>query len=95
MLAYFHGGQELCADFSGLATQAGKVAIIRSALEWEEGFRYSARQKTQMNMGGIVGEFELPGEEILPFWPFLWQGQWTQNGKLTTMGLGCYRIDKA
>jgi len=94
MLAYFHGGQELSADFAGLAAQARKVAITRSAIEWEEGVRYSSRQKTPMNMGGIMGEFELSGVDLLPFWPFLWNGQWTQNGKLTTMGLGCYRIGK-
>jgi len=43
-------------------------------------------------MGGLIGEIELDGADLEPFWPYLWLGQWTHAGKGAVMGLGRYRF---
>ena len=61
-------------------------------MEWREWTRYSSRQQERLQMGGLVGEAEIEGRDLEPFWPYLWLGQWTHAGKGTSMGLGRYRI---
>jgi hypothetical protein len=62
------------------------------ALTWRDWTRYSSRQQTTMQMGGLTGRLgvDLGGHERL--WPYLWLGQWTHAGKGTSMGLGRYRL---
>ncbi|MGH8476071.1 MAG: CRISPR system precrRNA processing endoribonuclease RAMP protein Cas6 [Methylococcales bacterium] len=48
-----------------------------------------------MQMGGIVGRFQLDETELEPFWPYLWIGQWLHAGKSATMGPGRYAIEAA
>jgi len=93
MIRYFHGDSALELDYASLFSKAESVALTPLSLRWEEGIRYSSRQKTAMNMGGIVGNCSLDTTDLAPFWPFLWEGQWMQVGKLTTMGLGRYVIN--
>ena len=95
MLAYFHGDFPLDVDFRGLVEQARQVPLIWTKLRWHDWTRYSSRQQTTMQMGGLIGEFALDGGEIGPFWPYLWVGQWTHVGKGTSMGLGQYIIVQA
>jgi hypothetical protein len=92
MLTYFHGDFPLEVDFRGLMEQARQVSLISTTLRWHDWIRYSSRQQTTMQMGGLIGEFALDGGDIGPFWPYLWAGQWTHVGKGTTMGLGQYTI---
>ena len=92
MLMAFHGGTMLNADFAALSRQAKTVPLRRAELYWREYTRYSSRQQTSMQQGGVVGDIELDGSGLEPFWPYLWLGQWTHAGKGTSMGLGCYRI---
>jgi len=95
MLTYFHTDAPLETDFKALVEQSRRVTICNASLRWHDWTRYSSRQQTTMQMGGIVGEFELPAEGIEPFWPYLWLGQWTHAGKGASMGLGQYRIGPA
>ena len=60
-------------------------------VRWHDWSRYSSRQKTRMQMGGLVGSLRLDGEALEEWWPLLWIGQWFHLGKGTSMGLGCYR----
>lgn len=93
LLSYFHTDTPLEVDFAALTRAAADVPIKNPRLRWYDWTRYSSRQETTMDMGGLVGSFELAGEALAPFWPYLWLGQFTQVGKGTTMGLGRYAID--
>ncbi|TAN46359.1 MAG: CRISPR system precrRNA processing endoribonuclease RAMP protein Cas6 [Methylococcaceae bacterium] len=95
MLSTFHGGQPWEADFAGLMHRAGAVALDNVQLSWHHLTRYSSRHGKTLEMGGLLGGFELSGEDLLSFWPLLWLGQWTSAGKGASMGLGAYRIAAA
>ncbi len=95
MLTYFHGASALETDFAGLTQASGQIEIVAKDLRFKDWTRYSSRQKAEMQMGGIVGRFQVQGKELEPFWPYLWLGQWIHAGKGATMGLGHYRIAPA
>lgn len=91
MLAQFHTASSLETDFRAL-TNAAHIINAYTRLQWRDLTRYSARQKTTMQMGGVVGEIILQDQEIEPFWPYLWVGQWVHAGSGATMGLGAYTL---
>ncbi len=93
MLTYFHTDNPLETDFAGLTQRAKQINFTRKNLQWYDWKRYSSRQKTQMNMGGVIGTLQLDSEGMEDFWPYLWLGQWTHAGKATSMGLGHYTIN--
>lgn len=62
---------------------------------WKEWTRFSTRQQTRMQMGGLVGGFSADLDALGPWAPFLWFGQWLHLGKATAMGLGRYRLGPA
>jgi len=93
-LAYFHADRELAVDFRALTAAAKRVAVDTD-LRWRDLERYSSRQRASMKMGGLVGTVTMAGAGIRPFWPYLWLGQWINVGKLTSMGLGRYRLSPA
>ena len=95
LLIAFHGDRPLDVDFAGLTQAACAVELERTRLRWRDWTRYSSRQRTTVPMGGLVGEIELDGTGLEPFWPYLWLGQWTHAGKGAVMGLGGYRIEMA
>ena len=92
MLTYFHTDTPLETDFAALVAQARTVEWSDRALAWRDWTRYSSRQQTTMQMGGVTGRLavDLVGHERL--WPYLWLGQWTHAGKGTSMGLGRYTV---
>ena len=92
MLMYFHGDAALSADFRQLKHVARSVAIFDRSLRWVDLVRHSSRQRTRMQMGGMVGTVGLDLCRAEALWPYLWLGQFIQAGKGTTMGLGHYRI---
>ncbi len=94
LLSSFHTDTPLDTDFRTLSQNARQIEI-QSTLRWLDLERHSSRQKTDMSLGGVVGELILPHENLAPFWPYLWLGQYTHAGRATTMGLGCYRIQPA
>lgn len=91
MLTTHHTDASLEADFQGLMALARSVPC-EATLKWQELTRYSARQKTAMQMGGLVGTVRLHHHDLTPFWPYLWFGQWVHAGTGATMGLGQYRV---
>jgi hypothetical protein len=92
MLTYFHTDTPLEADFAALGRSAREVPVHEPRLRWYDWTRYSSRQGTTMEMGGLLGHFRVRGGDVEPFWPYLWLGQWTHAGKGATMGMGSYRI---
>ncbi|MDD5033878.1 MAG: CRISPR system precrRNA processing endoribonuclease RAMP protein Cas6 [Methylococcaceae bacterium] len=88
---YFHTNIAMETDFAGLTQKARSVQIHEPCLRWWDWTRYSSRQDTEMQMGGILGNSQLDGAQLAQFWLYLWLGQWTHAGKATAMGLGRYR----
>lgn len=72
-----------------IAAAEQKVRLVKHRTSWYDWERYSNRQKTRMNMGGVVGSLTYEGE-LAPFLPLLLLGQYTHIGKNTTFGLGKY-----
>ncbi len=95
MLSYFHTDTPLETDFAALSQQARTVNFDHQDIRWYDWTRYSSRQQTEMNMGGIIGSLSLDMQQKEIFWPYLWLGQWTHVGKATSMGLGHYSIQTA
>lgn len=95
MLTYFHTDTPLETDFAGLMAAARGVPMTSVDLGWRDWTRYSSRQRTTMEMGGLVGRFRIEGVDLAPFWPYLWLGQWVHAGKAAVMGNGRYRIEYA
>ncbi len=92
MISYFHTDMPLETDFVGLTAKSKEIVITCQQLKWFDWTRYSSRQQTEMNMGGLVGSIELNTTGLDEFWPYLWLGQWTHVGKATSMGMGAYSI---
>ncbi len=95
MISYFHTDTPLETDFAALTAQARTVQFASQQLKWYDWTRYSSRQQTEMNMGGLIGSVELDMQGLEEFWPYLWLGQWTHVGKGTSMGMGAYSIKPA
>ena len=89
-IAYFYCGVELEADFRELVNKADKVKFT-SQFRRSEQSRYSARQKTRMDLDGILGEmtiFDCPPE----IFNWLTVGTKLGIGKNTSMGMGGFII---
>jgi hypothetical protein len=95
MLTYFHTETPLDTDFAGIMEEARQLDLTERQLVWKDWTRYSSRQKTTMEMGGLVGEIGIQLPEACLLWPYLWLGQWVHVGKGTSMGLGRYSIEMA
>jgi hypothetical protein len=76
------------------AAQAG-LHDDRSGLRWKDWTRYSARQRQEMTLGGVLGRWHLAGDAavLAQLWPWLWLGQWLHLGKNATMGMGGYVLE--
>ncbi|MCA1926555.1 MAG: CRISPR system precrRNA processing endoribonuclease RAMP protein Cas6 [Thiobacillus sp.] len=90
LISELHCGAPLALDFHALAKHATAVADEKR-LAWRDWTRYSNRQKQEMKLGGVVGEWRLDGD-LAPFWPFLFLGQWLHVGKNAAFGLGHYQL---
>ena len=93
LLTYFFGDTPLETDFPGLLRAAESVPLNNAELRWREWTRHSSRQNAKLQMGGLVGSFEVGRWELERFWPILWLGQWTHAGKGCSMGLGRYVLE--
>lgn len=92
LISEFHGAGTLALDFKALAAQAETLGSDKQ-LTWRDWTRYSSRQQQKMELGGVVGSWQLTGE-LTPFLPFLHLGQWLHVGKEAVFGLGGYRLEQ-
>lgn len=90
-LAYFHCGERCDLEFQRVKEEAAQVSLTHSDLRWWDWARYSARQQTQMKLGGFVGKVTYQGS-VQPFLPLLLLGTATHVGKACTFGHGRYVI---
>lgn len=94
-LAELYGGDPDGFDARGLDVLAASLRLVPQRLHWHEWTRFSSRQNTLMQMGGLIGDILLEGPSAADVWPALWLGQWTHVGKGTAFGLGGYRVQAA
>ncbi len=82
-------------DAQALVALAAQLGDDRSALHWRDDARYSARQRQETPLGGVLGRWTLSGDSavLAQLWPWLWLGQWLHLGKNATMGLGGYTLE--
>lgn len=92
MLCEYHTDTPWTPDFRAVMDAAGLVRWSEKDLGWLEWTRVSQKQKTEMQMGGIVGCGRVDGDAWRPWWPLLWLGQFAGAGKATSMGLGRYEV---
>jgi len=91
-LAALQGGDPSEFDLRHLPGDPEALGWQPNWLRWHDWTRYSSRQDTLMQFGGLIGEIDLDGPALAAFWPALWLGQWTHVGKGTAFGLGGYRV---
>jgi len=93
LLAKHYGGDPTTFDWRHLRDHAQAVTIRESEMRWHDWTRYSSRQQTAMQLGGLLGSLRLDGPGLATFWHGLWYGQWVHLGKGTSFGLGHYRLE--
>ncbi len=87
-LATLQGGDPSGFDPRYLPGDSEALGWHPQWLRWHDWTRYSSRQDTLMQFGGLIGEIDLDGSALSVLWPALWLGQWTHVGKGTAFGLG-------
>ncbi|MCP9453339.1 MAG: CRISPR system precrRNA processing endoribonuclease RAMP protein Cas6 [Nitrospira sp.] len=92
LLSYFHcGGDPSIVAFREWIALAERVRTVSSSLTWSDWTRYSSRQRTEMELGGVTGTIIFEGP-LAPFLPLLRLGEVAHAGKGTSFGLGRYRL---
>jgi CRISPR/Cas system endoribonuclease Cas6 (RAMP superfamily) len=89
--------QVLCSqyghnDYNNRYSFLGKWGIIKNDLKWRDYIHYSARQKKEMCLGGLVGSFVLEGEFSAYEYSFLQFAEKFHTGKNTNFGLGKLKV---
>lgn len=84
--AYGQGEPEL--DYKGLVARAAHVRQGAGNCRWTEIQRYSSKQQTTMQLGGVTGRITYMGGGLGEFLPLLRYCEKTHLGKQTTFGLG-------
>jgi hypothetical protein len=85
------GSGEPAMDYKGLVNRALQVVTVKSSLQWLDWARFSNRQQTRMQFGGIVGEVTYSGQ-LTEFLPLVKYCEIVHLGKATTFGLGRIRM---
>jgi hypothetical protein len=85
--AIFSPNPELI-DLKKIINTIKDIKPISLKIKKQNIIRYSSRQKTTMNLDGIVGEMILKSADIQQIWQYLHLSQFINIGKSTTMGLG-------
>lgn len=87
-----YGQGEPLLDYREIVARATKVQTKTSDCRWTEIIRYSSKQKTTMQLGGITGKIVYHGENLGEFLPLLRYCEETHLGKQTTFGLGRIKV---
>ena len=86
-----HCQETVSIDWSGLLKICENTTIIKDNTYWKEYKRYSGRQKQEMLLGGLRGNFEIQGE-LTALMPYLYLGKHIHVGKSTSFGFGKYEM---
>lgn len=85
-------GRAIRVDYRELKRLAADVLIESADLDWQDDFRWSARQRQRIPLGGITGTLMLK-DVASPLLPWLHAGAFVSVGKGAVMGLGRYRLE--
>jgi len=91
LLTVLYGNNSKASDLSPLMLQAQEVTGVEDKLHWYDWKRYSARQQSEMKLGGLRGKITFTGN-LSPFMPYLRLGEQVNVGQGTSFGLGRYEI---
>lgn len=91
-ISVIHHGAPLRVDFREWCRYAEAVRLVDSDVRWHDWTRYSSRQRTEMQLGGLLGSVTYEGD-LSPFLPLLGVGEWVHVGKAATFGLGRYAVE--
>lgn len=83
----YHGAKP---DFDALLRQAATIERTHGDLRWVDFPRFSSRQQSLMDFGGLVGRVSFRGE-FAPFLPYLLLGADLHIGRHTSFGFGRFR----
>ena len=92
LLAELYGNGPSVFERATAHATIDQITLKPVDLAWVEWTRYSSRQRTHMQLGGVLGTLALRGPGVPVLWPLLLLGQWLHVGKATSFGLGRYRI---
>jgi hypothetical protein len=94
LLMELHAAQTGWGEAARHVTELSSRLTDTRELHWFDWTRYSSRQRQEMTLGGVLGQWTLHGQaQVLEqLWPWLWLGQWLHVGKNATMGLGGYTL---
>lgn len=67
------------------------IKIKNNYVQWVDWQRYSSRLQREIQLGGLVGSFQIEGE-LSTFLPFLLCGSYAHIGKQTVFGLGKFTV---
>ncbi len=84
------GYSEAKPDFDSLLQQAAAIERTYIDLRWVDFPRFSSRQQSLMDFGGLVGRIGFRGE-FAPFLPYLLLGAELHIGRHTSFGFGRFR----
>jgi hypothetical protein len=93
-LSYFHADTKLDIDFRKYKELAQQFIITDDNTYLAERKRYSTRQKQNINMIGMLGDFTIEGN-ITPVYNFLRLGKIIHVGRGTSFGQGYYEMKVA
>jgi hypothetical protein len=90
LISEFYGSGTPTWNFSNL-TDLSSTIRDEKRLHWQDWTRRSSRQQRTMQLGGVVGTWQLFGN-LAPFFPALYLGQWLHVGKEAVFGMGRYAL---
>lgn len=91
LMLELHAGVRVDPDIAAILADIDGLLADRRTLRWHDWTRYSSRQRQEMQLGGLLGEWTIEGP-VRRIWPWLWLGQWLHVGKNATMGLGRFGL---
>lgn len=78
--------------FSAMLDRADSIETVETCLFWKDWTRYSSRQKSSMQLGGLQGSVRYRGD-LAAFLPFFALAESLHIGKQTSFGLGQIRFE--
>ena len=78
-------------DYKGLVNRALQITTFKSSIRWLDWTRFSNRQQSRMQFGGLVGEVTYSGR-LSEFISLVKYCEIVHLGKATTFGLGKIRL---